>query len=177
MPKIEKFKKITNKFIETGCYLGDGIQLAIDSGFEEIYSIEIMDKFVNICKDRFKNSNLDINIIKGDSLSELPLLLRMYPNDGFTYWLDGHYSGSETGRGIKDFPIMEEIECILSRGVSGEIIYVDDMRILKNYSDDININKILNLVKRYKNVYKTYYEDSRLHNGEFLKDDILVIEY
>lgn len=174
MPKVKKFKKITNKFIETGCYLGDGIQLAMDSGFEEIYSIELSDKFIEICQGRFQNN---VNLIKGDSYTELPILLEKYPNDSFTYWLDGHYSGVGTGRGVKDFPIMEEIECILKREISGEIIYIDDMRILKNYNDLINTDKILDLVKKYKSEYKTYYEDSRLYSGEFLKDDILVIEY
>jgi hypothetical protein len=174
MPKVKKFKKITNKFIETGCYLGDGIQLAMDSGFEEIYSIELSDKFIKICQDRFQ---YNVNLIKGDSYTELSILLEKYPNDSFTYWLDGHYSGVGTGRGVKDFPIMEEIECILKRKISGEIIYVDDMRIIKNYNDSINTDRILDLIKKYKSDYKVYYEDSRLHNGEFLKDDILVIEY
>ena len=41
MPRIEKFKNKTSNFIETGSYLGDGIQLAIDSGFDNIYSIEL----------------------------------------------------------------------------------------------------------------------------------------
>ena len=41
MPKINKFKNKTQSFIETGSYMGDGIQLAIDSGFEKVYSIEI----------------------------------------------------------------------------------------------------------------------------------------
>ena len=174
MPKVKNFKKVTNKFIETGCYLGDGIQLAIDSGFEEIYSIEIEDKFIEICQNKFQNK---VNLIKGDSYNELSRLLEKYSNDSFTYWLDGHYSGPGTGKGVKDFPIMEEIECILKRDIRGEIIYVDDMRIIKNYDDSINFDKILDLVKKYKSDYKIYYEDSKLHSGEFLKDDIMVIEY
>ena len=174
MPKVEKFKKITNKFIETGCYLGDGIQLAIDSGFEEIYSIEIEEKFIKICQDRFKKN---INFIKGDSYFELAKILEKHPNDSFTYWLDGHYSGPGTGMGVKEFPIIEELEFILKRKVEGEVIYVDDMRILKNFNDSINTEKILDLVKKYKSNYKIHYEDSTSFNGEILKDDIMIIEY
>ncbi len=175
MPKVEKFKKITNKFIETGCYLGDGIQLAIESGFDEIYSIELADKYIQICQDRFIGKN--INLIKGDSYSELSNLLKNFPNDKFTYWLDGHYSGGDTGRGIKDFPIIEEIDCILKREIFGEILYIDDMRILNNYSSEINTEQIIKLVKKYKKDYNIYYEDSKLDNGEILYNDIMVIEY
>ena len=175
MPKVKKFKKITDKFIETGCYLGDGIQLAIDSGFEEIFTIELVEKYINICKNRF--SNKKINFIQGDSYLELSKLLDSFPEDKFTYWLDGHYSSSDTGRGIKDFPIMEELEAILKRNVNGEIIYVDDMRILKNYSEDINTERIISLVKKYKSNYEISYEDSTLHSGEYLHNDIMVIEY
>jgi hypothetical protein len=175
MPKVKNFKKITDKFIETGCYLGDGIQLAIDSGFEEIFTIELVEKYINICKNRFVNNN--INFIQGDSYVELSNLLDKFPNDRFTYWLDGHYSSADTGRGVKDFPIMEELEAILKRDVDGEIIYVDDMRILKDYNQDINTEKIISLVKKYKSNYQIYYEDSTLHSGEYLYNDIMVIEY
>jgi hypothetical protein len=175
MPKVQKFKKITDKFVETGCYLGDGIQLALDSGFDEIFSIELAPKYIKFCEDRFVNKK--INFIEGDSYTELSRLLNRFPVDKFTYWLDGHYSGNDTGRGVKDFPIMEELEVILRRDVSGEIIYVDDMRILKNYSDDINTEKIISLIEKYKSNYKISYEDSTLHSGEYLHNDIMVIEY
>jgi hypothetical protein len=118
MPKVQKFKKINDKFVETGCYLGDGIQLALDSGFEEIFSIELAPKYIKVCEDRFVNKK--INFIEGDSYTELSRLLNRFPVDKFTYWLDGHYSGNDTGRGVKDFPIMEELEVILRRDVSGE---------------------------------------------------------
>ena len=50
--KKEIFQKyINNYFIETGSYLGDGIQQAIDAGFKNIISIELSDKYFNICKN------------------------------------------------------------------------------------------------------------------------------
>jgi hypothetical protein len=175
MPKLLKFKHNTNYFVETGSYIGDGIQLAIDSDFENIYSIEISDKHYELCRNRFLNNN-KVNLIKGDSYEELGKLLENI-KEPFTYWLDGHYSGPGTGLGVLEFPIMTELDTILKRGIDGETIYVDDMRILKNYDDSINLDKILDLVKKYKSDYKIYYEDSILHSGDFLKDDIMVIEY
>lgn len=175
MPKKLKFKKITDKFIETGCYLGDGIQLALDSGFKDIFSIELSSKYIKICENRFFNKK--INFIEGDSYTELYNLLCRFPDEKFTYWLDGHYSGGDTGRGIIDFPIMKELEVILKRNISGEIIYIDDMRILKNYSEDINLEKIIDLIEKYKSNYKITYEDSKLYSGEYLYNDIMIIEY
>jgi hypothetical protein len=176
MPKNLKFKKITNKFIETGSYLGDGIQLAIESGFDEIFSIEVSDKHVKLCQNRFQNYD-NVKILKGDSMYELPKLLEEYKNEKFTYWLDGHYSDGDTGKGDKDFPIINELESILKRSVTGEIIYVDDMRILRNLNSEVNLENIISVIKKYKNNFKISYEDSTLHSGDLVIDDIMIIEY
>ena len=170
MPRIEKFKNKTSNFIETGSYLGDGIQLAIDSGFDNIYSIELSDEYYNHCSIRF-SGNDKVKLIKGDSYYELDNLINE-SNEIFTYWLDGHYSGGNTGFGILEFPIMNELESILKSGVSGEIIYIDDMRILRDYSDSINENKIIELINKYKIDYIISYEKS-IHDEK----DIIVIEY
>lgn len=175
MPKKLKFKKKTNKFIETGSYMGDGIQLAMDSGFDDIFSIEVSNKYFKICEERFIG-NKNVKMILGDSMYELSKLLDNYRNDRFTYWLDGHYSDGDTGRGSKDFPIMIELESILKRNVNGEVIYIDDMRILKNLDEEVNLDSIISLVGKYKN-YEITYEDSILHTGEYLHNDIMVIEY
>lgn len=170
MPKLSKFKNKNRNFIETGSYIGDGIQLAIDSGFENIYSIEISEVHYKICKERFLN-NKNVSIIKGDSFYELDKLINN-SEDSFTYWLDGHYSGGTTGFGKLEFPIMEELESILKRGVDNEIIYIDDMRILRKYSNDISELKMKDLLSIYKKEFKITFEDS-----EYAKDDIMIFEY
>ena len=170
MPKVIKFKNKTKNFIETGSYIGDGIQLAIDSGFEKIYSIEISEDYYSICKDRFIN-NKNVEMIKGDSFYELEKII----NDSevpFTYWLDGHYSGGKTGFGELEFPIMIELESILKRGINGEIIYIDDMRILRNYSEDINEYKMREILSKYKKEFTITFE-----NSEHSENDIMIFEY
>ena len=171
MPKKTFFKNKNNNFIETGSFAGDGIKLALDSGFKVVYSIELAEKYYNMCKQRFLKDN-SVNLILGDSFVELKKLLESEKETSFTYWLDGHYSGGETGRGILDFPIMQELETILSRDINNEIIYIDDMRILKSYNNDINERKILEMVKRKKPGAFISYEDS-----DYSLNDIMVIEY
>ena len=68
----ENFKKhINNIFIETGSYLGDGIQEAINAGYKKIISIELSDKYHFISTNRFLN-NRNVSVVKGDSFKVLP---------------------------------------------------------------------------------------------------------
>lgn len=170
MPKLTKFTNKTKNFVETGSYLGDGIQLAITSGFKTIYSIEISEKYHKICANRFRN-NRNVNLIKGDSLFELKKLIDSI-NEPFTYWLDGHYSKGDTGCGKLEFPIMIELETILKRKIDGEIIYIDDMRILENYSEDINKSKMINMLSKYKTNFNITFEQSN-----YYQNDIMIFEY
>jgi hypothetical protein len=171
MPIKNKFKKINENFIETGSYLGDGIQMALDSGFNNVFSIEITDKYHDVCRERF-SKNEKVKLIKGDSYTELDNLLINNKDMLFTYWLDGHYSGGDTGFGILEFPIIEELNTILKRNVVGEIIYVDDMRILRNFNNEINENTIIETIKKYKPHANIYYNQS-IHDIK----DILIVEY
>lgn len=51
----EVFRKYPNDFfIETGSFIGDAINSAIITGFKNIISIELADKYYNIAKNRFK---------------------------------------------------------------------------------------------------------------------------
>jgi hypothetical protein len=168
--KTHLFKKKTSHFIETGSWQGQGIELAIKSGFDFIYSIELSSKFFHICENKFKN-NPNVKIIFGDSTFELPKLLNN-KNTPFTYWLDGHYSGDDTARGSKDSPLIEELNTILSRNVNGEMIYIDDMRIYRNFDQELNLNLIMDMIKKYKPHSQISFEDT-----EWGKQDIMIIEY
>lgn len=168
--RSELFKRKTVGFIETGSHVGFGIELAIRSGFDEIYSIELTDHYYQFCVDKF-SGNGRVNIIHGDSFYELEKLLNNH-NKPFTYWLDGHYSGDDTGNGVKESPLLKELEVILSRGVDGELIYIDDMRIYREFDNELNIVSILNIINKYRPDSKIWSEPSPLD-----ENDILCIEY
>lgn len=170
MSRYNKFIKKTDKFIETGSYVGDGIQLAIDSGFVEIYSIELSERLHHHCLSRFRD-NLNVNLIHGDSAVKLKELLDNNINIPFTFWLDGHWSEGITARGPKDTPLYEELVSILSRNTAGEVIYIDDMRDFRNHHD-ISLKKILSLLKMYK-PEATY----RFESSKWDPEDCMVIEY
>lgn len=172
MSKLTPFVNKTKKFIETGSYLGDGIQLALNSGFVEIYSIELCQNLHNHCKSRFAN-NLNVHLFYGDSSHQLKVVLDNFADENCTFWLDGHYSGDGTAKGDKECPLVEELNCILSRSSTvHDVIYIDDMRIYKQLDESINENSILQLVKKHKKDFHFQYESSK-----FDPNDILIIEY
>lgn len=163
MPKEKKFHKKTEKYIETGSFEGYSIQLALDSGFSEVYSIELFDSYYQHCVNRFKNDPR-VHLICGDSSIELEKLLKTMPDTPFTFWLDAHTSDTT--------PIIHELELVLSRNVDGELIYIDDMRLYNNFNDQVNIGKITEIIQKYKPHAKISYEDDI-----WSKDDILIIDY
>jgi hypothetical protein len=121
------FKRHRNQiFIETGSYLGDGIQQALEAGFSEIISIELSDKYYEHTKKRFE-FNPRIEIVKGDSFKVLPKLLAEI-NKRITFWLDGHYSCDDTALGEHWSPLIQELDVIKSHKIKNHTIMIDDMR-------------------------------------------------
>ena len=120
-------------FIETGFEKGAGCAHALDSGFEDITSIEISEEYV-------KNGNIFygnlMDIIKGDSSQVLPELLEMYPtNINVLFWLDAHLPGwpnKEAEDTDTCFPLQKELEAIKEFRLGKDVIIIDDLRIYEN---------------------------------------------
>jgi hypothetical protein len=123
----ENFKRHKNDvFIETGSYVGDGIQQALEAGFSEIISIELSDKYYQHSKKRFE-SNPNVKVILGDSFKVLPELIFKI-NKKITFWLDGHYSCDDTALGEHWSPLIQELDVIKSHNIKEHTIMIDDMR-------------------------------------------------
>lgn len=165
----ENFEKYPNDvFIETGSYLGDGIQQALDAGFKNIISIELSDKYYNISKNRFIN-NTNVTVIKGDSFKVLPDLIKNI-NCPITFWLDGHHSCGDTALGEYWTPLMQELEVIKNHHVKNHTIMIDDMRCweLPNEVHGFYKEDIFNKLRDINPYYIFTYEDGGV------KNDILV---
>jgi hypothetical protein len=100
----------------------------------------------------------------------LEKLIAKFPGEAFTYWLDGHYSGGDTGKGVKESPLLQELEVILKRNLRGEMIYIDDMRLYRAFDSELHIDAIQDLIARYAPHSDTWTE-STIHD----QNDILVI--
>jgi len=164
---IELFKKYPNPiFIETGSCHGTGIQQALNAGFTEIYSIELSPVFYKECTDRFKGIH-GVNLIFGDSHLVLDELLSKI-NEPVTFWLDGHYSGPDSVRGIYESPLIQELAIIRDHHIKDHTIIIDDLRCWsikeQGFDTAMIIEKCMEINPQYTFIYE---------NGE-RNNDILV---
>ena len=120
-------KYLSPCFIETGTYLGDGVQSALDAGFAKVVSIELsFGQFFERAVNRFKNDSR-VLIVQGDSADILFDVIKGIDTQ-MTFWLDGHWSGGDTAYGKFNSPLLSEIEQIGKHSIKNHIIIVDDMR-------------------------------------------------
>jgi hypothetical protein len=121
------FSRYPNKFfVETGTYLGDSVQLALDAGFEHVVSIELSEKYCALAQTRFWN-NPKVRIYNGDSGMVLLDIIKDI-QEPITFWLDGHYSKGDTAIGKYCTPLMIELMQISKHPINTHTIMVDDMR-------------------------------------------------
>jgi hypothetical protein len=157
-----------NCFIETGTYNGDTI-FSLEPYFNKLYTVEFSEKYYINTKNKYNGRK--INFILGDSSIVFESLL---PNitDKCIFFLDGHWSGGDTGHSNKACPLYEEIECINNLFTNDAIIIIDDFRLFGLNLDQgwskINKEKLLNILQGRIN--KVYHLDS-----EYAKDDRLII--
>lgn len=162
-----------NCFIETGTLNGDTI-FSLEPYFNKLYTIEYSEKYYNNTKARYNGNK--INFLLGDSSIVFESLLPKI-TDKCIFFLDGHWSGGDTGHSDKDCPLEEEITHINNLFTNDAIIIIDDFRLFgldkssgKLGEDWSKINKdsLLNILQARIN--KVYHLDS-----ECAKDDRLII--
>lgn len=160
-------------FIETGTYNGNTI-IPLEIHFNELHTIEIKEEFVVNLKNKYNKSKINFHL--GDSSKVLAKLCPKIKNNTI-FFLDGHWSSGNTGKGDKDCPLYEELQCIMSSHTHNSIVIIDDCRLFgkgpnkggcnENW-EDINIHKILNLVDARMDKY--YFAPS----GKREKDRLII---
>ena len=158
-------------FIETGTNIG-GTTFALEPYFEKIHTIEFSEKLHNDTKNRYTGNK--INFILGDSSIVFETLLPTI-TENCIFFLDGHWSGGDTGKSNKDCPLDEEITHINNLFTNSAIIIIDDFRLfgldkssgkLGEDWSKINKEKLLTIIQsRINKVYhlaSEYAENDRL---------------
>ena len=105
-------------FIETGSHLGHGVEVALQCGFDFIYSVDESISFYEHCKKRFYG-NKKVFVFCGDS----PVFLRTHLNlftDQSVIYLDAHSEARN--------PLLEELSAIVDAVSVGHTILIDDVR-------------------------------------------------
>lgn len=127
-----KYKKNISVFVETGTARGDGVQVALNVGFDEIYSIELNEVLYEDCKSKFHN-NKNVTLFCGSSEVELPKLLEQIDKP-FLLWLDAHHSGGPLIGEFMDIYLPKELDSIMkySDKFVDSVIMIDDMNYFKD---------------------------------------------
>jgi hypothetical protein len=142
-------------FIETGTYHGE-TTLRMEGFFERIFTIELSTYLYQLFTSRNYDKN-KITALLGDSGEELSKVIPHLNGDAI-FFLDGHYSSGETAQGVKDCPLLEELEVINRNLQHGAIVIIDDLRLFgtKMNEDWTYITKESLLEKIEKRVEKSF---------------------
>jgi hypothetical protein len=131
-------------FIETGTQTGSGVNCALSSGFEEVYSIEIDKNFYDKAVETFKN-NPNVHLFFGDSKTELPKILKLI-NEPATIWLDAHTTSYS--------PIIEELEAINNHHIKNHIILIDDCKNFQHCYGKMGFHEVVKHTQQINLNYK-----------------------
>jgi hypothetical protein len=112
-------------FIETGTFAGDMID-AVKRRFQRIVSIELDPAWHARAVERFR-SDAHVTLLHGDSGVRLKEVLASLTEPAL-FWLDAHYSGPITARGVLDSPIAQELGAVRAHPVKRHVVLIDDMR-------------------------------------------------
>jgi len=154
-----------NIFIETGTSLGDGVQLALDCGFNQIYSFEINPELVEHNRKRFKEHGSRVEIIYGDS-SELLSLFLSRITEASTFWLDGHWDGGPVGK--YRCPLLFELDAIANHAIKNHTLLIDDRRLFgdqnHHWGREVTEPLVIERIKKINHDYYIKYENGYIPN-------------
>jgi len=163
MAKQEVFKDYPNPiFIETGSYLGEGINHALELNYNRIISIEIDPLFYNRCLGYYNNEPR-VELYFGSSLDLLPSILKTVHKPA-TFWLDAHIISPNQRKSLDVLvPLIEELNIIKQHVKQTNLrhtILIDDIRNFRKDGGWVNIyiDDIINKIKEIRCDYKIHYE-------------------
>lgn len=132
---LKKYKQ-NNIFVETGSYWGDGIQLALESGFDKIISMECNQIYYDHCVNRFSDKK-NVKIHLGDSSSDLFSIIENI-DEPITFWLDAHFMCNDPEQNLDNhpgkgkIPLIDELSQIKKHHLNNHTILIDDINELAN---------------------------------------------
>ena len=153
------FDKTFEVFVESGTHLGHSIT-SLNKYFKKLYTVEISEHYYNLCKEAFLGLD-NVDLVLGDSLKVFPTFIEKI-NTSAIFWLDGHWSCGNTGKGDIEVPLLEEIK-IINNFKNKAAIIIDDVRLFGTTNDvnwsNINESNILNTIDESRTEDYYYYND------------------
>jgi hypothetical protein len=113
--------------VETGTYEGE-TAWALRREFDRIVTVELSDELWQLARRRFVPAP-QVEVRHGDSPTVLRDVLEELREPAL-FWLDAHVSTTKSAHGELPSPVLQELELVLSHDVSGNVVLVDDVRLL-----------------------------------------------
>lgn len=136
-------------FIETGTHKGDGVQAALDVGFDNVWSIDLPGPENERTAKRFAG-NRHVKLFIEDSRQFLRRIVTQHTS---VFWLDAHACGGAGS--YDDVPLLEELEIIASYPNKSHTILIDDVRLigsnhlrLDRNEENISMWKLLDAINK-----------------------------
>jgi hypothetical protein len=161
---LEKY--ISPYFFETGTSGGEGVKIALEVGFEKIFTVEIDEVQYNRVKEIYQKeiSEGRLFMFLGDSFVVMPEILEKFIDKQCTFWLDAHVDGGPTG--VKRCPLLDELDYIKKYSHLNHKILIDDRRCFGGnwWGKGITEQMVIEKIKDLNNDYKISYEDGCVPN-------------
>lgn len=154
-------------FVETGTAGGEGVYMALNADFEEIYSIEFSQELYSLAQRRLQHKP-NVHLYLGDSGDTLQMLLPIIQEPAL-FWLDAHYNGSGLGRIEEKCPLIRELNAIGAHPIKTHTIVIDDVRCFGTSDFDfLPLSKVIDCIKHINPNYEIFFQDG------YTKNDVLV---
>jgi prepilin-type processing-associated H-X9-DG protein len=168
LPSFVLKDNMSSYFFETGTADGDAVRLALECGFEKIFTVEIDPVLYakNILKYKKYIDEGRVFMFLGDTFELMPGIISNYIDKTCTFWLDAHQDFGPGG--VKKCPLIEELEYIKSSPLEHKLL-IDDRRMFGIWwGEGINEELIVSKIKELNPNYNISYADGHI------ADDIIV---
>ena len=145
---FKKFKR-GSAFVETGAYLGEGVQAALRAGFDKIWTVELSESQYKHVAKKFCD-NEKVVCLFGDSRDLLGEMLLKCRDMDPLIWLDAH--GGQSNTGDITMQDMIPLECGIINNVMEKrsfTILIDDF----GYSNDKTVLEENWIVKEVRRIW------------------------
>lgn len=143
-------------FIETGTYQGDMVDSA-RRWFSKTITVELDQSLAANARRRFTDDP-SVTVLQGDSSTVLDQILREHRTASL-FWLDAHYSGGVTARGLRDTPIEGELSTVLAAANPDSVILIDDARLFGEHDEYPSLTDLETRVRKESDNWHMHVSD------------------
>lgn len=128
---LSDYKGDSKVFVETGTFHGKTTAMAVELGYDKVFSIECNEKFYQECSEKFKK-NKNVKLVLGDSSEEIANIIKDV-DSRITFWLDAHFMCMDPNQNLEDYPnggevpLIDELQQIKDHPIKNHTILIDDI--------------------------------------------------